>query len=55
MKTISIEKESFEYIVKVLNDRFLSITDLAELNQINQILRQLGAPTYGWLNGISPK
>lgn len=55
MKTITVEKETYEYIIKVLNDRFLSITDLAELNKINQILKQLGAQTYSWLNGVSPK
>lgn len=50
----TINDESYEYLIQLLNEKFYSTTDLEELTKINRLFKSLNYQTESWLSAIQP-
>lgn len=50
--TVDFNDESYTYLIQILQEKYYSTTDIAELKQINEIYKALKFQSESWLSTI---
>lgn len=51
--TVDIDDKNYEYLIKILNEKFYSTTDISELQKINNLYKILKFESEIWLSKIN--
>ena len=50
--TVELNDECYTYLIQILQEKYYSTTDIAELKQINEIYKVLKFQSESWLSNI---
>lgn len=50
--TVELNDECYTYLIQILQEKYYSTTDIAELKQINEIYKALKFKSETWLSNI---
>ena len=54
MVTVDLNNDSYTYLIQILNEKYYSTTDIAELQRINNIYKALKFKSESWISNINP-
>lgn len=50
--TVELNDECYTYLIQILQEKYYSTTDIAELKEINEIYKALKFKSESWLSNI---
>lgn len=50
--TLELNEECYSYLIQILQEKYYSTTDIAELKEINEIYKALKFKSESWLSNI---
>ena len=54
-RTVKLNKDSYAYLIQMLQEKYYSTVDVEELRKINEIYKALGCKSETWLSMMEPK
>lgn len=52
--TIDLDENTYSYLIKILDEKYYSTTDISELQKINNLYKILQFKSESWLSSIQP-
>ena len=49
---VELDENSYTFLIKILNEKYYSTTDISELQKINNIYKALKFKSESWLSNI---
>lgn len=52
--TIDLDENAYSYLIRILDEKYYSTTDISELQRINNLYKLLKFKSESWLSSIQP-
>ena len=52
--TVDLDDTTYSDLIQILNEKYYSTTDIAEMQKINNIYKELKFKSESWLSAIQP-
>lgn len=52
--TVDLDENAYSYLIRILDEKYYSTTDISELQKINNLYKILQFKSESWLSAIQP-